>query len=92
MITSSEDLLLLTLKLMDFGQGEYKVDPFSLSRELLVAPKDPIGRPRSFGPKKDAREDVKGLQETGEPTTSCPDTIATPAKAPWRSCPTSRQR
>jgi len=55
MIMSSEDLLLLTLKLMDFGQGEYKVYPFSLSRELLVAPKNPLGRPSSFGPKEDFR-------------------------------------
>ena len=83
MITSTEDLLLLTLKLMDFGQGEYKVYPFSLSRELLFAPKDPVGRPRSSGPKKNAREDVKGLQETGEPTTCCPDAIARLARAPW---------
>jgi len=77
MITSSEDLLLLTLKLMHFGQGEYKVYRFSLSRDLLVAQKDPIGRLSSFGPKKDFREDAKGLQETGESTRSCPDAIAT---------------
>lgn len=78
MIMSSDDLIPFSLKLMHFGQGEYKVYPFSLSRELLVAQKDPIGRLSSFRPKdKDAREDAKGLQETGESTTSCPDAIAT---------------